>query len=258
MRRLPLILLLFLIPMAGPFLYGQSSKDLIRRGNKLYDEKKYSDAEIEYMKSLEKEGKYPKGMFNLGDALYKQENYEDAAEKFIELSGRELDDETLANVYHNLGNSYLKANKFEESIEAYKNALRNNPKDMDTKYNLEYARKKLIQQQQQQQDKNKDDKNKDKKDQEKNKDKNKDDKNENKDQEKNQDQKKDDKQQQQNQEQQQDEKKQQESRQQKESEQKMDPKDANRILQALKKEEKKLLKKLRKQKRKKGQIEKNW
>merc|ERR1711916_287453 len=95
-----------------------------------------------------------KGEFNLADALYEQEDYENAAKLFQDLAKKELEPDQKAEVFHNLGNSFLEAEKYQESIEAYKNALRNNPRDMDSKYNLEYARKKLEEQQQQdQQDK---------------------------------------------------------------------------------------------------------
>ena len=98
------------------------------------------------------------------------------------------DEETKASSYHNLGNSLIKTEKYEDAVEAYKNALRINPSDQGTRQNLSLAQKKLLQQQEQ--DK-KDDQNKedDKKDEE-----NKDDqkKDENKDKDGNEDNKDDD------------------------------------------------------------------
>ena len=66
------------------------------------------------------------------------------------------DKENSSKVYHNLGNSYLLQNKLDESISSYKSALRNNPKDIETKYNLAYAQamKKKQEQQQKQDNKN--------------------------------------------------------------------------------------------------------
>jgi len=61
------------------------------------------------------------------------------------------DPETRSRVYHNMGNSLLEAGQYGPSIEAYKESLRLNPGDMDTKYNLAYAKQKLQEQQQQQQ-----------------------------------------------------------------------------------------------------------
>ncbi|MCK4747177.1 MAG: tetratricopeptide repeat protein, partial [Bacteroidales bacterium] len=57
-----------------------------------------------------------------------------------------------AHVWHNIGNSLLESQQFAQSIEAYKNSLRLNPGDQDTKYNLAYAKKKLQEQEQQQQE----------------------------------------------------------------------------------------------------------
>src|SRR5690606_36440112 len=47
--------------------------------------------------------------------------------------------------------SDLKSQKYKESIEAYKNALKINPDDMETKYNISYALKQMEKQNQQQQ-----------------------------------------------------------------------------------------------------------
>jgi len=122
---------------------------------------------------MEKPG-YTKGTFNLGDAMYEQENYEESNKLFTEVTERITSPEEKASAYYNLGNTYMKENKFQESIDAYKNSLRLNPNDPDAKYNLEYA-KQLLKKQQQQQDQNKD--NKDQEDKEK-KDENKEEKEE--------------------------------------------------------------------------------
>jgi len=250
MRQLKLTILAIIIILAIPFtLFAQDAKDYIRKGNKQYSKEKFNEAEINYRKSLEHDNKSHKAVFNLGDALYKQEQYDKAAQEFISIANQKIDDETTAMAYHNLGNSLLKSQKLQESIDAYKNSLRLNPKDMETKYNLEYV-KRLLQQQQQQknQDKNKDQNKQDKKNQQ-NQDK------QNKDKQ-NQDKKDQKDQQQQNQEKQNQEKNQ---KQQSVKEQKISKKDAERILQALMQEEKKLQKKLKKKvKGVRGKVEKEW
>ena len=147
---------------------AQSEKPLIRDGNKAYEKGKYADSEISYRKSLEKNNKSFEGEFNLGDALYKQGKYEEAAQHFSNIASNSADKEKQAHANHNLGNSLLQQKKYPESIEAFKKALKSNPNDQDTKYNLAYAQQMIRQEQQQQQKKdNKDNKdNKDKKDQE--------------------------------------------------------------------------------------------
>lgn len=150
-----LIILLCLIISISSF--GQIDKKQIREGNKLYNNKKYRESEVSYQKALKKDPRSFKAAFNLGDALYKQEKYEEAMKQFTEVSAKSDNKENTSKIYHNLGNSYLLQNKLDESINSYKNALRNNPGDMTTKYNLAYAQMmKKKQEQQQNQGNNKD------------------------------------------------------------------------------------------------------
>lgn len=130
---------------------GQAERKYIRHGNKEYKKESFDESEVLYRKALEKNDASFAGEFNLADALYKQEKYEEAGRKFNYLTEKEIDKKNLGALYHNLGNSLLQANQLEQSIEAYKNSLRNNPSDLETKYNLAYALSLLQQQQQQQQ-----------------------------------------------------------------------------------------------------------
>jgi len=239
--------------LCGLNVFSQSEKKLVREGNDLFEEENYSEAEIEYRKSLTEKPGYYKGTFNLGDAMYKQENYEESGKLFDEVAELSDDSNIKASSYYNLGNSLLSENKFKESIEAYKKSLRLNPTDADAKYNLEYARKKLNeqeQQQQQNQDQNKDqDKDQDKKDQDKDQDKKDQDKNKDdqdkKDQEQDKD-KKDDQKDDQSKNKDNDQKKDEQQPQ----PQKISKQDAQRMLDALKNDEKKTLQKLQLQKAK--------
>jgi len=144
-------------------IFAQSERKLVREGNKLYKEKKFTDAEVNYKKSLNVNKDSPTAKFNLGDAYYKQDKYEDAASQFQTIAtDKNLSKQQQSLAYHNLGNSLLKAKKYDESINSYKNALKLNPKDNDTRYNLAYAQAMLQQQQQQQkQQQNKNDQKKD-------------------------------------------------------------------------------------------------
>jgi Ca-activated chloride channel homolog len=211
--------------------FGQSERKLIREGNKLYKEKKFTDAEVNYKKSLNVNKNSPTGQFNLGDAYYKQGKFEEAAQQFQPLiSDKNVSKEDKSKAYHNLGNSFLQAKKYDESINAYKNALKLNSKDNDTRYNLAYAQA-MLQQQQQQQQQNQSDK--DKKDQDKD---------------------------QQKQQQNKEEKKQEQKQEQKQAEQKqkISKEDAEKILQALNNDEKNTQKKLVKKESARVSIEKNW
>jgi Ca-activated chloride channel homolog len=139
------------ITQLGSIVYGQSDEQqLVREGNKLYKDKKYTEAEKNYLNALGKKGNSLRGAFNLGDAYYQQGKYKEAAEQFEMLAAKKPGGDTLSKIYHNLGNSYLKQKEFEKSINAYKNALKTNTTDEESRYNLAYAQKMLKQQQEKQ------------------------------------------------------------------------------------------------------------
>jgi len=155
------LLILGFLLVAVNTVFAQSERKFIREGNTSFENKKYSDAEVAYKKSLGKNQESYEGNFNLGDAYYKQGKYDEAAKQFDMLKLQKKDKNSNAAALHNLGNTLLQSQKYPESIEAYKEALKLNPKDEDTRYNLAYAQAMLKQQQQQQQqnqDKNKEDK----------------------------------------------------------------------------------------------------
>jgi tetratricopeptide (TPR) repeat protein len=233
MKHFKHILLLFSwLLLLGSFAFGQSEEQkLVREGNKSYKEKKFADAQKNYINALGKQPNSYRGIFNLGDSYYKQGKYKEATEQFEMLEGRKTSNDTLSKVYHNLGNSYLKQKEFEKSINAYKNALKKNDEDEETRYNLAYAQK-MLKQQQQQQKQDQDKKDKDKKDQDK---KNKDKKDEKKDQKKDQ-------------------------QQQEQQNQNISKEDAQRLLEAMNNDEKKLRDKMNEKKVKvaRGEIEKDW
>lgn len=223
-------------------VFSQSERKLVRDGNKKYESGKYSEAEINYRRSLEKNKSSFSGTYNLGDALYKQKKFDEAASQFNNSSTLTKDKKSQANNFHNLGNALLQAQKYEQSIDAFKNALKLNPDDNDTRYNLAYAQSMLKQQQQQQQQ------NKDNKD-------NKDNKQDQQQQKNKEDQKKEQQQKEQQQEQQKQDQKEEQAKQQ---EQKISKEDAERILQALKNNENDLQKRKAKKEGVKVKIEKQW
>jgi tetratricopeptide (TPR) repeat protein len=203
------------------------------------DTVKFANAETEYRKALNKKPNDVKWNFNLADAIYKQGRFDEAAGKFGELADKMEIPVEKARVYHNMGNSQLMNSKVDESIESYKKALRQNPTDMETKYNLAYAQllKKMQEQQQQNQDQNKD---QDKQDQ------NKDNQDQNKDQ-----QNKD----------QQDQQNKQDQKQQQQQQNKISKENAEQLLQVLQNDERNIQDKVKKAKAalaKRSRTEKEW
>ena len=147
--------------------FAQNKKSFLRDGNELYTDSSYNDAEMQYRKSLEKDQDYFNASFNLADAVYKQERYEESSALFDALIDNAPTENALAKVYHNLGNSLTQEQKLEEAIEAYKNALRLNPNDAETRHNLALSKKQK--QEQEQQEEKKEENKEEKKDQEKDK-----------------------------------------------------------------------------------------
>lgn len=259
---------------------AQQERKFIREGNGLFNGQDFEKAEVEYRKAIDKKALSFEGGFNLGDALYKQKKYEEALQQFSSMAKEEKDKERLGELYHNIGNTLLAMEKTEESIEAYKESLRNRPGSAETKYNLEYARNK--QQQQQDQDKDNQDKQDNKDNQDQKDQQNKDNQDQNKDQnqdQKDQDQKDQNKDQQdkdqqnkdqqdQNKDQNQDnkdnrDKQDQQQQQPQEQQGKISKEDAARLLEALQNDEKNVQEKVQKQKAqeqkaKKMKIEKDW
>lgn len=149
MRSLIILFLLFAVNI----VYAQPAQKLVRSGNNEYKSGHFKDAEIDYRKALTKAPNSQKAAFNLGNSLYKQQNFQEAASQYLKLAQSENKEAPKANVFYNLGNSLLENKKYKESIDAYKMALRQNPKDEDTRYNLSYAMTKLQQQKKQEQNK---------------------------------------------------------------------------------------------------------
>ncbi len=136
----------------GLAVMAQSESKLLREGNKAYREGDFNTAEINYRRVLEENPHNITALYNLSNALYRQNNYQEAARIINSLKDLDVDKQTRAKMFHNLGNSFFRNEQYAESVEAYKDALRIEPDDFDTKYNLAHALSKLQQQEQQQQD----------------------------------------------------------------------------------------------------------
>lgn len=210
--------------------YGQKTdRDYLRSGNKLYKDSLFVKAEVDYRKALELNPKSADAMYNLGNALMMQEKAKEAMEQFDAASRLEKDKKKLAQIYHNMGVILQSSKQLPQCIEAYKQSLRNNPKDNETRYNLALAQKQLKDQQQNQQNQ----------DQQQNK---QDDKQQNKDQ---QDQNK--KEQQQN------------PQQQQQNQNQMSKENAQQLLNAVMQDEKNVQDKVKKQIQVQGRkLEKDW
>ena len=229
------VLLLLLLPLA---VQAQSDRQLVRQGNKQYRAGNYAEAEVSYRKAVEKNPRNAQALYNLGNALMGQRKDSAAAAQFDNAAKLETNPIRKSQAYHNIGVLLQGQKQYAQAIEAYKESLRNNPADDETRYNLEVCkRQQKNQQQDQQNQQNQDKKNdKDKKDQQKDK----------QDQQKQNQDKKDQQQKQQQQQQQQ--------------KQQMSRENAEQMLNAAMQEEKQTQERMKKamQQSQKRRLEKNW
>ncbi len=217
------IFILLFISLTVTLFAQKEERKAVRAGNKAYKDQLYGTAEAEYDKAIKVNPSSKEASFNLANSYYKQQKWDDALAEYQHYLTLENEDPTkMSSAWSNVGNTYLKKKANEKegqqpvmpgqmpgaqqkqgpdnlklSMEAYKNALRLNPKDEETRYNLAVVQKMIKdkeeegggggkddQQQNKDQDKDKDkDQNKDQ-NQDQNKDQNKDQKpDQNKDQE---------------------------------------------------------------------------
>ena len=156
----PLMAIVVFLLCTGSVTAQKAERQNVRDGNNQYKKENFTEAEIAYRKSIEVNPRSTEGIYNLGNALYKQEKYPEALEQYQLIAGqgerllREDQDniERLAHLFHNMGNIGMKSEQYEQSIEAYKQSLRLNPSDDETRYNLALAQKLLQDQQQEDQD----------------------------------------------------------------------------------------------------------
>lgn len=138
---------------------AQASRHQMREGNRGYNKQRYEQAEVNYRKALERDSGDFRGQYNLANDLYRQEKYGEAASHYQQaLASQGITDRQRARTLHNQGNSLLRGalqseqmEGLQQAINCYQEALKIDPKNDDTRYNLAYARRLLQQQQQQQQ-----------------------------------------------------------------------------------------------------------
>ena len=148
----------------------RSDRSYVRKGNRMFEDSLFIKAEENYLKAVDMNPELNEGYFNLGNAYIAQQKPNEAVEQFRKvanaLEGRKKElmndpsasakdlarcKEDLAKAYHNTGVVYHMCEEYDKAVESYKQALRNNPQDNETRYNLVLAQRMLQNQQQDQQ-----------------------------------------------------------------------------------------------------------
>ena len=148
----------------------EASNTLTWEANQALSNEEFVKAEGQYRKAISKSEDNAAAPFNLGNAHFNRASYNEAFGRFKEageLASSKLDKQ---KAYHNMGNVFMKSKEYQKAVDSYKEALRNNPIDEETRYNLALAKEMLKKQQEEDkknQDKKDKDKDQDKKDQDK-------------------------------------------------------------------------------------------
>lgn len=122
---------------------NMAARKHIRQGNKHFHANDYTEAETAYRKAITRNGSNAQAHYNLGNALMTQNKDSLAIVEFENAVKTEQAPMRKSMSYHNIGVICQKHQMFKEAIEAYKNALRLNPKDNQTRYNLELCKRQL-------------------------------------------------------------------------------------------------------------------
>lgn len=186
----------FIMVFCHCFVFAQNSQKEVVIGNQLFQMRKYNQAETNYRKAVSKNPTNSLALYNKANAVYRQYQNNESIAAYQQALEMAQTKEEKHRIFHNMGNAYMNQKNYSAAVEAYKNALRNNPADDETRYNYALAKERLKNnpdqnQNNQNQDKqNKQDQQQDQKDQNKDQDQNQDQK-DNKDQNNNSDNQKD-------------------------------------------------------------------
>ena len=115
--------------------FSQTDRDHIRRGNRFMRDSIYDKAQVEYQKAIERDNTNPISHYNLGNALLYQNKAEDAMKEYETAARLEKDKMRLAQIYHNMGVVLQSAKQFDKAVACYRNSLRNDPTNNETRYN---------------------------------------------------------------------------------------------------------------------------
>jgi len=162
-----------LLILAGPQLVAQqdeakleekamtASRDLTYQANNELVENDFVSAEASYRRAISKSDSNAVAPYNLGNSYYNRESFGEAFGRYKEAGDRAKNKPGKHKAFHNMGNVFMKNKEYGKAVESYKEALRNNPKDEETRYNLALAKEMMKKEQQQNQNQNQDDQNQD-------------------------------------------------------------------------------------------------
>jgi Ca-activated chloride channel family protein len=143
-------LLLLTALSVSSYADNRQARKLIRKGNALYRADKRQEAQVDYLKAYRADSTDARVQYNLATSMFPQdyklvqkERCDTMAMMFERAAQAETNPLRKAKAYHNEGVAYQGVKDFGKAIEAYKNALRCNPNDDESRYNLVLCQRQL-------------------------------------------------------------------------------------------------------------------
>ena len=130
---------------------NEVANNLIVDGNEAHEQAEYIDAEAQYRKAVSLAPEKSEALHNLGNTNYRIEDYSAASQRFFQTQKNTTSKNEKHAAFHNLGNVYMQQKDYAQAVAAFKNGLRNNPTDEETRYNYALAKELLEKEQQQDQ-----------------------------------------------------------------------------------------------------------
>ena len=118
----------------------KNATDFVYQANELVSEDNYVEAEMAYRKAISKAPSNAVGAYNLAHSYYKKGSFDEALFRSQEAAKNATNKIEKHRAFHNMGNILMESKQCKEAVEAYKNALRSNPNDEETRYNFAIAK----------------------------------------------------------------------------------------------------------------------
>ena len=141
--RIKFFCFLWILLIRFGFSQNGEITNYIYEGNKNTQSESYIEAEKSYRKALSLSPEKAEALYNLGNTHFLEEQYDEASQRFFQTQKLSKNKEVRHQAFHNMGNVYMQKKEYQKAVEAYKNALRNNPADDETRYNYALAKELL-------------------------------------------------------------------------------------------------------------------
>ena len=144
--------LFFILFLTQVISQERDSNNYTYNGNKFSEKKVFDEAEMSYRKAISSEPNNLKALYNLGNTHYKEKDFDEAAQRYFQTQKGADNKFQKHKAFHNMGNVFMQQKEYAKAIEAYKNALRNDSADDQTRYNYALAKELLEKEKQKQKD----------------------------------------------------------------------------------------------------------